>query len=406
MDASTENFEAPVQQQQQLAEVSQLAALYEEQQQQLTLANRRFQSGDPSKHIAPSQLQQHQSASPSRPVDSAYGGPRGNPKYNPVVWYLNTDQFREGGRLACPTVSVHQAFYLMYSETPKDSSIIQVLKNGCSDWVASRSPDNLHTYEFATEPMNRNARFARLMKVGEDLRGLQISDKLGDVRDKIPPQFNDPDFGVHLSLRQSLQHLADKVMKEVSPGRARAFVFSRGLLTMCLCARKTRDGKSLRFDIVDSHRRLVTDDRNERDSSAVWIQCYGVEDLLYFMEILFPPIDTDAGLKSLWPRKEKQVVSFLNEKGFPEEHVIEEEQNYSYYTPACLYTIVTLIPTCDTPDQAARELQDSMTTAHPGSKFAVAAPSGPTRIFPASPRAIRVVGGGGPSSSSSSSLYI
>jgi hypothetical protein len=292
------------------------------------------------------------------PVQNNYGGSREDDRHIPTLVYLETSQDKLGGNIACPTIAVTMCYYLMYSETPKSETIVTMLKNGVTDWIKTRTPKNMSLYEHANEPFRRSHRFTQTMAIHEDFSGLMISDRVKNVEAQLPEQYRDPSFLLRRSLREAVQHIADSVMAEVAPSRARAFVFARSLFTIAVCLRKTRDGQMLRFDLVDSHRRIVSEER--RNGSAVHIYGYGIDDLLYFMERLFPPA---TNLKSLHPEMER---IFIEETG--ETFEFAREVAETDYSPAALYSITVFKPLFDTPAQMlAATTSTGMRSASPDS---------------------------------------
>lgn len=275
------------------------------------------------------------------------GSGREDPKFVPSIVYLDTDQAREGGPIACPSIAVDMAFYLLYSETPTANSIIQIIRHGASDWRNSRTPANMSTYENAAEPYNRNVMLKTHMSIENDFCGLMISQNISKSElAKMPASFRDEGFVLHKNIRDSIQLIADKVMKELPPCVARSFAFSRGLLTMCGCCRKMRDGKTIRFDLVDSHCRLITPGRKE--GSAIWIQCYGVADAVHFLELLFPPATSLDSLVA----KTKTVYIPSDDHSSAGEYVEIPEENDSHFVPGPMYTITVFAPNFKTPEES------------------------------------------------------
>ena len=130
------------------------------------------------------------------------------------------------------------------------------------------------------------------MTVDDDLErhGLMLASE--ELYDQVPAQFRA--LKTVMGLRPALEDI-ERAVRGPNSGGVRAFVFSRGGATMAGACRLNGDG-TVRFDLVDSHERVISFAPPRQTSSAVWARCYSIDEALRVLHDLYKPATSVADL--------------------------------------------------------------------------------------------------------------
>lgn len=213
------------------------------------------------------------------------------------VEYLGTDQSlilkTNYSVNSCTTVALHIAALLCYNDDDADTCkelIVRWIEFSSRCWL-SRLNEHHGSYEHPSRAHERS-RYPKLFIEplrSHDIMGMSVKKRVAVARDFLT-------YGV----KTALDKLAKLLVEEQLGVHSLACVFvSRGF-SVAVVIKTDRARRSLRVDVVDSHRRnllhypppphLVT-------GSAIWGRFHCTEDAAAFIDAIFPPHDSDEELE-------------------------------------------------------------------------------------------------------------
>lgn len=221
------------------------------------------------------------------------------------IRYLETDQFALGGYHACSFAACYWALYLLFSNSPRESTLKYYLRRACEDWQTSRPTETMRQrLDHVGDVYKEVQQLRSVMSIQADYQGLMVTPQ---VHAKLRHLIVSAE-GIGQGLRSFLQKMAHDVLQQPR-GHALSFAFTRSNATLGGSLRLMPDSVAMRIDLVDSHQRnFDPHDRYEsalkrfkelggdrpvfdRDDPgcATWITCYTIDDAVKWLEAYYPP---------------------------------------------------------------------------------------------------------------------